>query len=474
MRFLIAGLLALVAVLPSPGLTSSLGSAPIDMQTGGSRVITVPGVVRVAVGDPAILGVLPLPGKTQLLLNARKAGRTSLIVWVGSGAGIERDYQVTVTMDGVEALAQMIRSTLRTKDVRAEVFGRAVMVKGAVADGSVLQGVSDVLARFEPVAKQENATIINTVVLARPLGELQAGITSSPELGSVRADPDGVGNVIVSGRVRDETQRQLALREIRGRAGRFLSAKGEIIDRLTTELQTQINVKVRILEIDDTGLSQLGARLQSGTVSADSNGRQSVTLGPPAFPLIEGRTKQTPFELGPFFRTILLAPTIDLMVQTGHARLLSEPNLTTTPGQEATFLVGGQIPIPQGAGLGQISIVYQNYGVQLKINPTVLSNGDIETKIAPEVSDLDFQDGVLVGGFAIPALKTSRISTNLITAAGESIVMGGMLRHIEQRTIEKIPLLSQLPFFGKLFQSVRYQRGETNVIFVMTPQLIVR
>ena len=474
MRTLIAFLMASAIVLPTASPSAAGTPAIVEMQTGSSRILQIPGIVRVAVGNNAIVGVLPLPGKSQLLLNARKAGHTSLIVWTGSGGGVERDYQITVTTDDLETLAQMIRSTMRNKDVSAEVFGRSVMLRGAVADGAALQEVNDVLTRFEPVAKQDGVTIVNTVVLAHPLGNLQQDIAANPALAGVRADPDGLGNVIVSGRVKNESQHQFVLAEIRAQAGRFLAAKGEIIDRLAADSTTQINVKVRILEIDDTGLSQLGTRLQGASVTTDSSGRQTATYGPASFPFLESRTNQTPFALGPFFRTILLAPTLDLMMETGHAKILSEPNLTTIPGQEATFLVGGQIPIPQGAGLGQISIVYQNYGVQLKVNPIVLANGDISTKVAPEVSDLDFQDGVLLNGFSVPALKTSKLSTNVITAPGESIVMGGMLRHVEQRTIQKIPLLSQLPILGRLFQDVRYQRGETNVIFVMTPQIIVR
>lgn len=476
MRLFFVGLIASAIVLTSgPRSAFAVEVGRIDMKTGASRVLRIQNVNRIAVGDSSIVGVLPLPGKAQILINARRSGRTTLLVWTGSGQGVEHDYEINVTTDELEVLAQMVRSTMRNPDISTEVFGRSIMVRGTVADGSALQQVTDVLARFEPVVKQDGATLVNTVVLAHPLGDLQAEIASNPAMKGIRADPDGQGNVIVSGRVKDETQHQAVLSEIRGKAGRFLAVKGQIVDRLASETTSQINVKVRILEIDDTGLSQLGTRLQGAVVSTDSSGRQTIAYGPAQFPIVEtGARASSPFQVGPFFRTAFLAPTLDLMIQTGHAKILSEPNLTTIPGQDATFLVGGEIPVPQAAGLGQISIVYQNYGVQLKINPNILGNGDIGTKIEPEVSDLDFQDGIQVNGFTIPALKVSKISTNLITSPGESIVMGGMLRRVEQRTIEKIPLLSQLPILGRLFQDVRYQRGETNVIFVMTPQVITK
>jgi pilus assembly protein CpaC len=94
--------------------------------------------------------------------------------------------------------------------------------------------------------------------------------------------------------------------------------------------------------------------------------------------------------------------------------------------------------------------------------------------IAPEVSDLDFQDGITLNGFVVPALKTSRLSTDVITTSGESIVMGGLLRRLEQRNIDKIPLLGDLPVLGKLFRSTRYQSQQTDVVFVMTPQILTR
>lgn len=112
--------------------------------------------------------------------------------------------------------------------------------------------------------------------------------------------------------------------------------------------------------------------------------------------------------------------------------------------------------------------------MRLDITPTILPNGAVQTKISPEVSDLDFTNAVTSSGFVIPALKTSKLSTSVVTQAGESIIMGGLLRRQEQRTILKIPFLGDLPILGKLFRSTRYQRSETDVVFIMTPQILTR
>ena len=103
-----------------------------------------------------------------------------------------------------------------------------------------------------------------------------------------------------------------------------------------------------------------------------------------------------------------------------------------------------------------------------------MGDGTIETKIAPEISDLDFSNGITLNGFVVPALKTSRLSTDIITHDGDAVVMGGLLRRIEQKNIDKFPILGDLPIIGKLFRSTNYQLTDTDVIFVMTPDVVVR
>lgn len=144
------------------------------------------------------------------------------------------------------------------------------------------------------------------------------------------------------------------------------------------------------------------------------------------------------------------------------------------PGVKATYLVGGEIPYIYSTGLGVSSIVFKNYGVMLDVTPTILGNGSIETVVAPEVSNLDFTNGITLNGFVVPALKTSRLSTDLVTQPGESIVMGGLLQRIETRNINKVPGLGDLPILGQLFRDSRYQSSQTDVIFVLTPEVITR
>jgi pilus assembly protein CpaC len=117
-------------------------------------------------------------------------------------------------------------------------------------------------------------------------------------------------------------------------------------------------------------------------------------------------------------------------------------------------------------------VAFKDYGVQLNVTPDILPSGSIRTKITPDISDLDFENAVEVSGFFIPALKESKLSTDLVTKPGQSIIMGGLLRHLQEKDIIKVPFLSNIPILGKLFQDVHYENDQTDVVFVMTPQII--
>lgn len=459
-------LIVAVAAL-GPQTAPAQGVSLLSVQTGHATVLRTPGLQRVAVGDGRIAGVVPI-GTSQIVVNGKAPGHTTVVVWSAEG---RTSYEVTVTEEALDDLAQILRTTIAEPGVEVVSFNHSIVVRGTVADGGHYQTINDIVSRFQPYATRQKDVLVNAVTVQHPIGELQHSIANLPGASSIRVDPDGKGNVIVSGHVHDAVTAQAILERTRGLAGPYLATDGKLINRIATDTTSQIDVKVYVLEIDETGLSQLGVRLQSA-IFGTQGGYQ---LGGPSFPAVEEpRPDGKAFTVGPFFRSITLAPTLDALMQEGHARMLSSPDLVTTPGNEANFLVGGEVPIPFSTGLGQVSVVYKEFGVKLKVTPTLLGNGSVESKINPEVSDLDFQNGVTTGGFSIPGLRTSTLSTDIITQNGESIIMGGMVRRVEQRTIDKIPLLSQLPVFGKLFQSTRYQTQQSDVVFVMTPEVITR
>ncbi len=446
----------------------------VSLQTGHSLILNADGLQRVAVGDARIAGVVPV-GTTQLIVNGKTPGHTTIFVWTSTGRVA---YEVTVTEQSFDDIAKLLRSAIDQPDVQVVAFNVNLIVRGTVPDIAAYNRLGETLDHFKGIKFNggQNGVIINAVTITKPLGTLQDDIAKLPGGKDLRVDVDPKGNVIVSGSVHDREQAEEVLSRVRGLAGPYLATDGEVVDRLATETTSQIDVKVYILEIDKTALSSLGiawgsAQWNGGPVNQAGSYTNSSNLSLSA---VEDPTKVNLYNLGPFARVSVLAPTLNLLMQNGHARLLSSPDLVTLPGKEASFLVGGSIPIPISNGLGAIAISYKDFGVKLDVTPTLLGNGNIETKINPEVSDLDSADGVTLNGFVIPALKTSKLSTDVITRSGESIVMGGLLRRIENKTIQKVPLLGDLPILGQLFRSTQYQHSESDVVFVMTPTVVTK
>ncbi len=473
------------------GMTTSFAAAPIraaadsvqvlSLQTGHSVILTFESLTRVAVGDGRIAGVVPV-GTTQLIINGKAPGHTTIFIWTDGGRK-RSTYEVSVSSQGLDDVARTLRAAINEPGVQVVAFNYNVIIRGTVADVAAYNRIDSILKRFQGIKFVEtsgggggNFPIINAVSIAKPLGPLQDEIAALPGGRDLRVDADAKGNVIVSGSVRDATQEQNVLDRVKGLAGPYLSSDGKVVDRLGVDQTTQVDVKVYVLEVDDTASSTLGLQLQSAQQT--TQGGQLTYAQSPSFSAVENPSQSglpgKALTVGALTKVSFLEPTLNLLLAQGHAHLLSSPNLVTVPGQEATFLVGGQIPIPVSNGLGSVSISYKEFGVNLRVTPTLLGNGSVDSKINPEISSLDSADGVTINGFVVPALKTSRLSTEVITSSGESIVMGGLLQHTEQKTIQKIPLLADIPILGQLFRSTQYQKSDTDVVFVMTPTIVTR
>jgi pilus assembly protein CpaC len=469
--------LTFVGVLcATPSFAQSPSSADglptvIYVPTGESTTVPITDITRIAVGDSKIAGVVPVGGN-ELLINGKAHGHTSIMVWRGSTKIV---YEVIVTEQRLDDYARVIRNAIDEAHVAVFVAKNSIVVSGTVDDQTRFDRVSDVVARFTTLSKNEHFDVVNAVTVSAQLGTLQRQIDAIDGLDGVHVDLDGKGNVVVSGSVKDRKTAELALAKAGGVAGAYLSADGKVIDRLAVDTTTQIGIKVYVMEVDDTGMTQLGLRLQGANPDPANPGY--FLIGAPSFVGVEGSGSSNPgniLQVSPFARITRLAPTLDLIMQSGHAKILSEPNLVTSPGQLATFLVGGEIPYVVSTGLGQVSVSFKEYGVKLNVTPKILGNGSIESAIAPEISDLDLADGVTLNGYTVPAFKTSKLSTDVVTQSGESIIMGGLIRHIDQQTLYKIPLLGDLPIIGRLFRSKSYQHSQSDVVFILTPEAIVR
>jgi len=457
----------------------------IFLETGHSQTLNAPGLTRVAVGDSRIAGVTAI-GRDEVLVNGKSPGTTSIFVWSALG---RVTYEVQIYAQGLDDIVPVIENAIDEPNVHVRNIGRAVIVSGTVPDGVRAQRLASIIAQFGGAkttgydsgtgSGTEDYKIINTVSVERPFGDAERRIARIANAKNIHLVGDAKGNVIVSGEVTNRQTAEQVLALARGLAGSYLGVDGKVIDRLVTASNSQVDVRVYVLEIDDTGLKNLGIQLQSATV--DSSG--DVTYGNPQYPVFEnpsasaGVSPNKPggaLNIGSFVRTTYLAPTLNAIIQSGHGRILSQPNLTTLPGVAATILVGGQVPYVYSTGLGAVSILFKDYGVSLAITPTIMGSGAIDCKVAPTVSQLDYSNGVTLTGTVLPALTVSQLSTEVVTQPGESIVIGGLIQRVETRTLYKFPLLGDIPVLGRLFRSQSYQAKKTDVVFVMTPVVLER
>ncbi len=181
-----------------------------------------------------------------------------------------------------------------------------------------------------------------------------------------------------------------------------------------------------------------------------------------------GNTALLGFGIGQDIWTVYL----DMLKEHGLSRLMAEPTLISESGQAAEFLVGGEFPIPIPQQFSQVTIRFKEFGVGLKFTPTVLSDGRISVIVNPEVSELDFANGITLSGFTIPSLTTRRVKTVVELGDGQSFAIAGLLQENIRETVSKYPVLGDIPILGALFRSTSFQKDETELVVIVTPHLV--
>jgi pilus assembly protein CpaC len=294
----------------------------------------------------------------------------------------------------------------------------------------------------------------------------------------------------------------------------FVGDATKVVSRLKTATPMQVNLKVRFAEVsrtlakeingnlltrDTTGgfqfgisrgrnfgsitdftsnLPQLDASslfgLPAGSVSLPFNPAtgQFVTASGTAFNYNKTNSGLNTIQAAGRLFGLDIATAFDVSERVGLVSTLASPNLTTISGETATFLAGGEFPIPMSSGLGEVSVQYKNFGVSLSYTPTVLSNGRISIRVAPEVSEISSNGAVILNGFSIPAVSTRRAETTVELGSGESFMIAGLMQNSYNSAIDKTPGLADVPILGTLFKSDGYRRNETELMIVVTPYLV--
>jgi pilus assembly protein CpaC len=400
----------------------------IDLLVGRSTVVNVGSpIARVSLTVPDIADAM-VTAPAQLLIHGKQPGTISLFVWDRGGA--ITTYEVKVRRD-LSALVEQIKQLFPGEPITIIGSGKDVVVSGTVSSQYVVEKAASVAAGYVDKAenvvnllKQQEGVASNQVMLRVRFAEVSR--TAMTELGaSLFTGPGGFNDYVA----RSTTQQ-------------FAAPSFDEMNR--TSLQ--------------------GADKWGG-------GRDTVeTTG--------GKQTFSDFlNLFIFNNKYNVGTVVKALQDKGLFQSLAEPNLIATNGKEASFLAGGEFPIPilqGGAGSNAVTVQFKEFGIRLSFTPTVLGGDLINLKVRPEVSALDFGNAVTVSGFRIPALTTRRTDTEVELRDGQTFAIAGLLNNTVTDSMRKIPGIGDIPILGWLFKSKSLQKNQTELVVMITPVIIKR
>jgi pilus assembly protein CpaC len=396
-------------------------SSQVLLSTGEGQMVRLPrNVADVWTSNPAVADVY-VANPRQISLFGKEAGEATVIATAADGSVV---YGAKVRVSpNVTSVDEMIKAAMPDSNIRITTVGQMAVINGTVASP-------------EDSAQAE--------ALVRSL--LNPGV--------------------------DTTQPGALLKIVP-------------VNRLKTATPLQVNLKVTIAEVNRSLLKEIGVNIltrdntdgfqfgigqgNAGTFGSAACGTCGTAAVPRGFNL--GANGTTLGFAGKLLGLDILS-TLNLSAADGLVTVLAEPNLTALSGETASFLAGGEFPIPVSQALGSVTIEYRQYGVGLAFTPIVLADGRISMRVRPEVSELSNEGAVRLNDFLVPALTTRRAETTVELGSGQSFMIAGLLRNTNTNNINKAPFLGDLPILGALFRSTSFKRSETELVIVVTPYLV--
>ena len=375
-------------------------------------------IKQVAVGTGDVAEATAI-SPTEIMITGKGPGATSLIIWDIHGG--RQFFNVTVrpsaglTGDNLDAIRRELRTELPGQTIRVTYSNNSVFLRGTVTD-----------------------------------------LTSS------------------------------------ARAVQIASTAGKVVNLLDVDVPKaapQILLKVRFVSVDRQKALTLGVNLFNLGLGNALGGVSTGQLTPPTYSKggsssgsvgISGSAGQAAFSqegnIFAFFPGLNVGADIHAMESKGVVEVLAEPNLLATNGKEASFLAGGQFPYPvaqaSSGGSAAISIEFKDYGIRLNFIPTITPRGTIRLQVAPEVSALDYANEVQISGFEVPGITSRKVNTEVELKDGQTFIIGGLLDKSISDTFQKIPFLGSIPIIGKLFQSEIKSKNDTELIVLVTPEVV--
>ncbi|QEE27890.1 type II and III secretion system protein [Terriglobus albidus] len=398
--------------MAAPGASTQDSANDLVVAVGKSVLVdSLRSVSRIAVGSSDIAEATAV-SPSEVMINGKAPGETTLIVWQAGGA--RQFFNVKVyggradAGDKLEAIRRELRTEFPGQAVRVSAEGGSIFLRGTVKD-------LDSSKRAVQIAATAGK-VVNLLYVNVPAGE------------------------------------------------------------------PQILLKVRFASVDRNRGQQLGLNVFS---TGATNSIGTVTTQQFAPPTLENSQDGSGSRIALsdlmnifIFRPDLnLGATLQAMQTTGVLQVLAEPNVLTSNGKQGSFLAGGQFPFPvvqgvTGSGTGAVTIQFKEFGVRLDFIPTITPRGTIRLQVAPEVSSLDFANGVRLSGFNVPAISTRKVKTEVELGQGQSFAIGGLLDNRETKNLSKIPFIGDVPVLGKLFQSMSVTKSNTELVVIITPEIV--
>jgi pilus assembly protein CpaC len=412
----VAAPMALVPAAPADAQSAGSTYKPtrqLFLSVGEGQMVTLPkNVSSVWTSNPKVADVYVNNSK-QINIFGKDAGEATVIATAANGAVV---YGANVRVNqNISSINEIIRTAMPGTDITVTPVGQVAVINGTVSS---------------PEEAEQAQTIV----------------TSLLNPGKKEGDPLDIIPV----------------------------------NRLKTAVPLQVNLKVKIAEVSRDLLKQIGVNLLTssrGSFKVGVSQGGGIFLPPPddtsglTPKIVKSPIGSTISGIGKLFGMDIMS-SLDLAETDGLVTTLAEPNLTALSGETASFLAGGEFPIPVSQSLGAVSIEYKQYGVSLAFTPIVLADGRISMRVRPEVSQLSDAGAVKFNGFTVPALTTRRAETTVELGSGQSFMLAGLLSNSATNNVEKAPFLGDLPIIGALFRSTKFQRQETELVIVVTPYLV--
>jgi pilus assembly protein CpaC len=387
----------------------------------GRSTVVLPGspIARVSLTSADVADAL-VTSPNELLINGKMPGTISMFVWDRAGA-IKR-YEIIVQRD-LARLAEQMKTLFPNENIEVQSNGRNIVLSGTVSNKDIIDRAINLASGY--VDKKDEVVTLLTMQEGAPTNQVLL-------------------------RVRFAEVSRTALTELG--LGLFTSPTGinNTIGRVTTG-------QVQTPTFSDLSFTKAGSSFGSDVTSASGK-----------------------FGISDFMNLFLFNSKYDLgvvikaMQTRGLFESLAEPNLVAESGKEASFLAGGEFPVPIAQGSGAnlaISVMFKEFGVRLNFTPTVIGNR-VHLKVKPEVSTLDFANAVQLNGFRIPALSTRRTETELELTNGQTFAIAGLLNNNMTQTLQKIPGIGDIPILGALFKSKAAQKDRTELVVMITPEIL--